>query len=420
MSSARKVPITHARNSQGQPYAVLTVPVSSIFVGQKVPLELRIYGLEEGVRIEGFEMLSPSGYRVQGFSNPTPIHEDEYGAPKEGMLFHAAVSPQRAGEIVIGPVMVYYTTRRDQHMFMPSRRQLKSRVAPIYVQELPDGPSTSFVGVIDQCSLSLDTHTLSIGSGYTLTLEVLGQNVEALSHPLLNLPEGWRWYAAESAVSGNATKRFFYVLHVVNPLDGTIPAQVLQYFDPYEEAYGSCSTNELSVSIVPAAVEAEKSLVKEEPVRKHKEDASYMKRIRSLFIPLPWFIGLVVMALASVSCGGVVAWWRMRHKGNRSPKECCDKALRKIQLDAVSDCKSLYMHMYALFYELNNGFDEDVFYRALVKRGGRQQADAWLQWWKMLTAKAFGKQNDTNYEMMQRDACEWILWLRQEWRSLRS
>lgn len=208
----------------------------------------------------------------------------EYEATENGVRYvvseiRKALFPQRAGSVTIPAsemscqVAAAAPRRRRRSVFDDffDRREMVPktlRTAPIELQvrALPAAPA-GFGGLVGDFRISseLSKRDLTVGESATLSLTVAGTgNAQMLSEPPLPELQGFKIYddkpsssldRSGSALSGRKTYR--KALVPLTAGEKVLPGMRLVFFDPDAGRYVTRSTNEIPVSVAPAAGEEE-------------------------------------------------------------------------------------------------------------------------------------------------------------------
>jgi hypothetical protein len=268
----------------------LIVPQTEVFVGQVVPVEVRIF-LDRRFR---FEIgMAPSfageGFVAERLSEPEQRSQIIDGVQYDVVTFYSAVTALKSGPLQIGPAeldchVVVPTARRGRSMFddffggdpfgnmFGERRelQLRSEKVELQARALPrEGRPEDFGGAIGQFSLSQSVNPPrgEVGEPMTMEVEISGQgNFSALSQPPLVGTDGWRVYSGRDSFQpadsiGFGGRKTFNI--TVMPLAEVeeSPRARLSFFDPIAEEYRTIEAEATPVIVrggsAPAATPAQ-------------------------------------------------------------------------------------------------------------------------------------------------------------------
>ena len=251
--------------SSGQlAFSELVVSKQSAYVGEMVPVELRIY-VDARVR---WNFQDPPEFGSAGFTTekmPQPVQSEvrRNGRPYELVVFKTAISPVKAGKLTFGPATLTCQAQIPQQraaiphfgmdpsmddmfnnpfgMFSaPQDMTIKSDSVEIEAKPLPPGQPKSFSGAVGAFTLSTDAYptTVRVGDPITLSAAVAGWgNLDGVGAPSLTEEDGWRVYPPASKIKAgddvriHGTKTFEFQMV---PLENkkSLPGIEFSYFDP--------------------------------------------------------------------------------------------------------------------------------------------------------------------------------------------
>lgn len=245
----------------------LIVPQTEVFVGQVVPVELRLY-LDNRFQFELGQMpnFSGEGFVAERLSEPEQRSQVIDGVPYEVITFTSSLTPVKSGALQIPPaefvcnVIVPGTSRRTGSLFddffggdpfggmFGERRELQVRSNAVNLQALPvpkDGRPADFAGAIGQFSLSqrMDPARGEVGEPMKLKVEISGAgNFKGIPQPALEETDGWRIYsggdkfAPADAIGFGGSKTFDITVMPTKEVTQSPVAQ-FSYFDPVERKF---------------------------------------------------------------------------------------------------------------------------------------------------------------------------------------
>ena len=250
-------PVEDMKESGELAFAKVVLPKNTLYVGELVPMEVRLY-LDAGARWQ-YNMPTPSGdgFTTQPFPKPSERNVRLGGKPYVLVTFTTVVTPGKAGKIGIGPVPVKLAVskvRRSQARFgvefqtfdPPQEVTASTPVLEIDVKPLPVvGRPRDFSGAVGKFEFSA-TGTpgrVKVGEPVSMKLTIRGSgNFDRIGQPPLDEPEGWTTYSAKQEFSGNEGAGTEGVKTFELPVTPTVsktamPVFAFSFFDPETEKY---------------------------------------------------------------------------------------------------------------------------------------------------------------------------------------
>src|SRR3984893_7329912 len=269
-------------------FAELIVPKKSAYVGEMIPVVVRI-GF--GTRVFGLDgpEITGQGFTMQKLQqSEQPRLESINGRQWEVYTFKTAVAAARPGKFEIGPVkatakmMVAVRPRSSPRSRSPfdifnmddpfsdpffadpfgrtgERRDVPivSEAAPLEVKPLPPGAPENFSGAVGNFNMTVNANpkSVQIGDPITVTSTISGRgNFDRVNGPLLEDERGWHKYPPSSkfkqdddgGISG--TKTFEMVLSP-NEKKQSISPFVFSYFDPAKETYVALRNDAIPIRV---------------------------------------------------------------------------------------------------------------------------------------------------------------------------
>jgi hypothetical protein len=281
-------------------FAEIVVPKEQAFVGEAVPIELRIH-VDARVRwnLEQSPQLQGDGFTSQKFTEPTQSEVTRDGRRYDLVIFKTAITPVKTGVVTLGPfeinALANIPQRRPRPRFgiddfdalfndpfgaftQTQKLSFKSEPVQIQVRPLPPGAPKSFSGAIGQFSLSTTTNPAKVrlGDPLTLTLKVTGRgNFDRVAAPVLTDENGWRAYPpsdsfkADDNVGISGTKTFEMAVIPEEPARVSPPVE-FSYFDPIGGKYVTLKGEQTPIEVTgekaqPPAATAQTSAVPTSP-----------------------------------------------------------------------------------------------------------------------------------------------------------
>lgn len=246
--------------------AEITVPKTALYVGESIPVELRLLvGEQTRINLEKLPVLEGAGVTMQPFGRPREERTRRGGRDYRVIVFRTLLSPGKAGKITLGPSVIDFTASVprargarsgdpfEEFLLNPGglfeAMQERSVTAPaveLDVKPLPQaGRPRDFSGAVGQFAFSAEgsPREVKIGDPLTMKLRVSGKgSFDRASAPVLAEPAGWRAYPpkeefkAEDALGYSGVKSF-EVAVVPEAKKTGMPEFQFSYFDPEAGKY---------------------------------------------------------------------------------------------------------------------------------------------------------------------------------------
>ena len=257
---------------------LLNVAKDNVYVGEGVPLTLRLYVNQLSLQDLSFPEIAQEGFQLDPFADPKQFQEVLQGMNWNVVEFTTVLYPSRAGEIVISPALLrgallFKNTAQndqgggifDQGFFSNffsgyQKRQvtISSRSVKLNVLPLPEnGKPADFSGAVGSYDLAVEAAPLKIKAGDPITLRMaltgVG-NVKGVTLPVFTAP-GFKVYDPQiKDESGRKTLE-----QVIIPTDTkltSVPAIRFSYFDTTAGAYKTIERGPFALEVsAPAAGE---------------------------------------------------------------------------------------------------------------------------------------------------------------------
>ncbi|HZA38201.1 MAG TPA: BatD family protein [Candidatus Baltobacteraceae bacterium] len=275
-------------------FAELIVPKKTAFVGEMVPVQIRL-GFDPRAYPE-FDVPEITG---QGFTAQKLLQSGRNQETIDGRIylvwtFKTAIAAARAGKFEIGPVkakaqVVVSRSRRSPRGRSPfdlfsmddpfsdpffanpfgrfgERREVevKSDPVPLEVKPLPPGAPADFSGAIGNFTMTTEAKpkSVQVGDPITVTSAISGRgNFDRVGAPVIENERGWHKYppsskfAKDDEVGISGTKTFESVLSP-NEKKESLPVMEFAYFDPVKEQYVTLRSDPIAISVQGGAVAA--------------------------------------------------------------------------------------------------------------------------------------------------------------------
>ncbi|MEW6272014.1 MAG: BatD family protein [Thermodesulfobacteriota bacterium] len=330
----------------------LDVPRRDLYVGELVPMELRLY-VREDVRVTEVTapVLAGNAFTVSRPRDGQPAQTSEIidGARYVVATFPLAVSPVTAGDHVLEAKLdlsAYLPAARrrfgglmDDPFFEsffggrgPRKIPLASPARSVRVLPLPDaGRPPDFSGAIGRFSVSASAAPKQVTAGdpVTLTVVVSGQgNFDRVTIPALGTDADWKTYAASTKFEPSDelgwAGRKVAEQAIVPQSDGVtaVPSRPFSYFDPETRRYVQLETEPIALAVVAsprsvakgaggAAAGAAVATPEWELVPNHIAPGRLVERAEPLTAQ-PWFLALQGVPLLALAAATL--WARRRER----------------------------------------------------------------------------------------------------------
>lgn len=285
--SAATAPPGGAPANARQVFAELIVPKQTAYVGEVIPVELRVY-VDTRIRWQPEQppTIGGEGFTAQKFTNPQQNEVRRDGRVYDAAIYKTAVTPAKAGQLSLGPAQLECVAQipqprrrartgspfddffnddafADVFGFGPARQlQIKAEAAAIEVKPLPTaGQPKNFGGAVGQFSLEVSAAPKRVKSGDPITLRtsVSGRgNFDRVTAPGIRDESGWRAYPpsakfkADDDVGISGVKTFEAAL-IPEAGKTKLPNVQFVYFDPTTEKYVTLNGAEIPISVEPGA-----------------------------------------------------------------------------------------------------------------------------------------------------------------------
>jgi hypothetical protein len=203
-------------------FAEIGVAKKSIYVGEVVPVEVRLY-LKAGVRAEVSQTIeiTGEGFTVEKAPEPTQQEEMRDGTEYLVIVYRTVMTPSKAGKLRVGPTEIPFVAQvprprerrrgsfggqmfdMDDFFGFPGfgeRRRFNEQapVVEIDVKPLPaEGRPKNFSGAVGHFSFQAEGSPtkLKVGDPVTMRLKVTGTgNFDRISAPTMENEKGWQAY----------------------------------------------------------------------------------------------------------------------------------------------------------------------------------------------------------------------------------
>src|SRR5205809_2885094 len=286
--SVRSSQTAQPANATKLVFAELIVPKKTAYVGEIVPVELRL-GFDPRAHpklLEGPE-ISGQGFTAQKLQQSGENLETINGRSYDVVTFKTAIAAARAGKFEIGPIKAkaqVLTARRpntprsrspfdlfnlddpfsDPFFSEPfsqfgERREVEINSEPVAfeVKPLPQNAPSSFSGAIGNFTMTTDAKpkSVQVGDPITVTSTISGRgNFDRVNAPVVEDEHGWHKYPPSSKfkqddeVGISGAKSFETVLSP-NEKKQSLPMLAFSYFDPVKEQYVTLRSEPIAITV---------------------------------------------------------------------------------------------------------------------------------------------------------------------------
>jgi BatD DUF11 like domain len=280
-------PAGSGQNAEGKiAFAELLVPKKSAYVGEIIPVVLRIgFNSRTQLREMAVPQINGQGFTVQKLNEGEKNLETIDGQKYVVFTYKTAISAARPGDFQIGPVeekAVVLVARRSSGVqrrpfdpfggedpfsdpfFNPfgglmeqHEISITSDPVPLQVKSLPSGAPPTFSGAIGNFSMTAEANPkrVQVGDPITIKAAIAGRgNFDRMNAPELSDERGWHKYPPSSNfkqdddVGISGTKSFELVVSPNEKLT-TIPPLVFSYFDPAKDRYITLQSEGVPIAV---------------------------------------------------------------------------------------------------------------------------------------------------------------------------
>ena len=273
-------------------FAELIVPKKSAFVGEMVPVQIRLaYDPRTHPQLTEPPEITGQGFTAQKLQQSGENLETINGKTYNIVTFKSAIAAAHSGKVEIGPVKAkaqMVVPRRpsaprsrspfdlfdlddpfsDPFFSNPfsqfgERREVEISSEPVAldVKPLPQNAPLSFSGAIGNFTMATDAKpkSVQVGDPITVTSTISGRgNFDRVNAPAIEDEHGWHKYPPSSKfkqddeVGISGAKTFETVLSP-NEKKETLPVLAFSYFDPVKEQYVTLRSEPVAITVQGSA-----------------------------------------------------------------------------------------------------------------------------------------------------------------------
>jgi tetratricopeptide (TPR) repeat protein len=245
-------------------YAFFQATKSSPYVGEKVPVELKVYFPADRTQrvqdwgIPDFERDGVSAWRFQPQQNNLGIAKigvrDYYSAS-----YPSTLSANKEGKVRIGPATLRLQTyMAETNSDEPADLQIPG--LELNARPLPGGAPEGFENAIGAFKLEVNVNETEVHEGdpISATLIVSGSgNLDTIGAPKPLDADGWKLYDAIPNQRGDERRELSGVVaftQLMRPLhlQSSVPAFTFSYFNPATDKYETLISNSIPLTVLPS------------------------------------------------------------------------------------------------------------------------------------------------------------------------
>lgn len=333
-----------AHTVKKQPYFLETkLSKKKLYVGEELVVGIRFYYSNE---FEDLKIINP---KLENFSvgetsqQPTIGTETVRGKEYHYQEWLLKMYPEKTGTLIVPAVQAIFRTGTDFSrglmgffdMFgMSSEKTVQASPRSVEVLSLPESrqyKNVTAVGQFNKAIFGFNKDKGEVGEGIIATYVIRGVgNFGMLNAPTLRLPQGLKYYEANSSVqtleSGEQEKTFEYIIQAEEPGDFIVEPQQFVYFDSEKKIYKNVATNSSQLIVTgDSIIKSKKEVLKDcdqvssegkDPIKKYAFKDNEINYVRDASFPLTqgsdfvqviisWILRLFIWLVVSVILYGV-------------------------------------------------------------------------------------------------------------------
>ncbi|PYK64602.1 MAG: hypothetical protein DME50_12575 [Verrucomicrobia bacterium] len=273
-------------------FAELIVPKKSAFVGEMVPVQIRLaYDPRTHPQLTEPPEITGQGFTAQKLQQSGENLETINGKTYNIVTFKSAIAAAHSGKVEIGPVKAkaqMVVPRRpsaprsrspfdlfdlddpfsDPFFSNPfsqfgERREVEISSEPVAldVKPLPQNAPLSFSGAIGNFTMTTDAKpkSVQVGDPITVTSTNSGRgNFDRVNAPVIEDDHGWHKYPPSSKFKqddevGISGEKTFETVFSPNEKKQTLPVLAFSYFDPVKEQYVTLRSEPVAITVQGSA-----------------------------------------------------------------------------------------------------------------------------------------------------------------------
>lgn len=263
---------------QGKVFATMTTPQQEVYVGQSIPVTIRLFVSGMSISDIEYPKLDENGFTVGEFKEPRQYQQVIGGARFDVLEFNLEVFPSREGAISLGKAKVgcqiLYRSKKDGRIplddfdslfdsdFFDSflnfyeRRPITVESTDLMVNVLPlpeEGKPEDFSGAVGNFDfdVSVTPPEVNVGDPVTVRMKITGDNLRSVAAPDIKA-EGFKFYDPQ-VKDERGTKTVEQVAIPTTENIKEFPAVSFSYFDPSERTYKTLTKGPFALTVHSAA-----------------------------------------------------------------------------------------------------------------------------------------------------------------------
>jgi len=242
----------------------LIVPRQTVYLHERVPIEIALYVGDVTARDVQYPVLHASGVSIEGFGQPSRATQMVGGQRFEVLRFQTAIVPLQAGERALGPATMNLNVVQQPRSFFAMQRQgveLRSNAVRLEVLPLPAaGRPAAFTGAVGRFVFDVSAAPTQVDAGDPITVRILlrGEgNLSSVSPPVYEDAPGRRVYPPQLVEGSDGNARVYeQVVIVEDPATDRLPPLTFAYFDPTAASYVQLESVPIPLVVRDSGVDA--------------------------------------------------------------------------------------------------------------------------------------------------------------------
>lgn len=349
-----------SKNLNQMMFGVIRQSKKEIYEGESVVVEGKIYSQVEVLQFEDFGI-----YTFSEAVDSKPLGNVERARSEFEVINGRNLQTFRLGKTVVFPGLVgdykifpfeAVVTYNNYQYRTPATVKITSNESTLKVKPLPNGMPTEFIDAVGKFEVQGKVLTPKVTQGEVLEVELVVKgegNLQNITHPKLNLPEGLTLYADPEVVDdfsytvrgAEGNKKFTYFIRVNTAEDVNLPVVKIAYFDPVSEKYETSSCSLKTVKVIPNKEfeEIEDVLVEEQVVLNELEPFLKTKEASenpSIYVFSKWGTPLLLSPIMLGAFAGVL----VRRKEEKETKQTLAEEEIRYRTNALAKIAELKAH----------------------------------------------------------------------------
>lgn len=322
----------------------LVVPRTNIFVGEVLPVEIRLYARQG--RMKQHPQLAQEGFTVGKMMQQPQTRAFIGNQDYLLVAYKTYVAAAKNGMLKLGPATMPFTIPHPQSRISffgdpvdwldvnLTSEQIELNVSPLPMANVP----VDFNGAVGNFTLeaSLSTNAVSVGDPITVTVRIAGRGlIDALTVSCMEKWRDFKTYAPITRVEtpdplGLQGSKIFEQVVIPENIDvKELPPITFSFFDPEKRAYRTVSRPATPITVRPGATQAQPVIVATAASAPHepkpatdivhiKTRSGILGQIAPPLIQRPFF--LAAQTLPIVAWIAMLVWRRRQEQLARNPR----------------------------------------------------------------------------------------------------